>query len=554
MLLKLSVKNFAILSNVELDFSSGLTVISGESGSGKSMVIEAINYLYGKRASVDDIRYNTDGSVIEGVFDFPESRTLRRLLEEYQIEEDELYIVRREVMQNKKSIIKINNRLITLNTLRTIMQEVLSIYAQSSQSDSLDESKHITYLDKYIGIAEEDSYKKYQKYYREYQLLSDKINDLEYKDRNRLQSLETFKLQYDELSAMEFAENEETSLEEELDYLSNYEKVHESLSMMHAILSSEYNPQGMLYDLNSHLENLSTFDQSYKEFSPEVMGLYHLLNELSYKVANDESSIEYDEQRLNDIQSRLNTINHLKRKYNRTFDGLIELEHELLESINELDNISDSFNLLKDEKAAVFQNMEAQARELHLIREDRKHFLENRIRKELQELDMTNSEFEIRTKEDSFNSNGFTKAAFFISTNKGEPLKEMNKIASGGEMARVMLAIKTIFTEFDSQSLLILDEIDTGVSGQVATKMALKMKLLSKARQVFVISHLPQAAAASDHHLYINKATVEDRTVADAYYLNSDAHKDEIARMLSGSNISEAAQNNAQNLIDSFQS
>lgn len=552
MLLKLSVKNFAILSNIELDFNTGLTVISGESGAGKSMVIEAINYLHGKRASIDDIRYNTDGSIIEGVFDFPDSKKLRQLLEKFQIEEDELYIVRREVMQNKKSIIKINHQLITLNTLRIIMQEVLNIYSQSSQGEALDESMHINYLDKYIGIANEDAFKSYQRHYKEYRILSNRMNDLEYKDRNRLQSLENYRLQYDELSSLELIENEENILEEELEYLSNYEKVHESLSMLHTILSSEYNPQGMLYDLNNHLEHLSNFDQSYKDFSPEVMNLYHLLNELSYKVSNDQSSIEYDESRLNDIQSRLNSINHLKRKYNRTFEGLQELENELLENINELDNINDSFDALKKEKETAFQNMEKYAKSLHKIRENQKHFLESRIRKELQDLDMVNAEFEIRTKEDGFNQFGFTDVSFYITTNRGEPLKEMNKVASGGEMSRVMLSLKTIFTEFDSQSLLILDEIDTGVSGQVATKMALKMKLLSKARQVFVISHLPQAAAASNHHLYINKETVDNRTIARAHYLDDQSHRDEIARMLSGSDISEAARNNADNLISTF--
>lgn len=553
MLLKLSVKNFAILSNIELDFNSGLTVISGESGAGKSMVIEAVNYLYGKRASVDDIRYDTDGSVIEGVFDFPESKKLKNLLEEFQIEEDELYIVRREIMQNKKSIIKINHRLITLNTLRTIMNEVLSIYAQSSQGDALDESMHINYLDKYIGISNDPASKHYRKHYKEYRLLSDKISDLEYKDRNRLQSLENYRIQFEELSSLELKDNEETLLEEELDYLSNYEKVHESLSMIHTVLSSEYNPQGMLYDLNNHLENLSAYDQSYKDFSPEVMNLYHLLNELSFKVSSDRTNVEYDESRLNDIQSRLNTINHLKRKYNRTFEGLIELQNELMESINELDNINESFDLLKQEKDTAFQNMEKYAKELHQIRINQKHFLENRIRKELQDLDMKNAEFEIQVKENGFKRSGYTEVKFFISTNKGEPLKEMNKVASGGEMARVMLSLKTIFTEFDSQSLLILDEIDTGVSGQVATKMALKMRLLSKARQVFVISHLPQAAAASDHHLYINKKTDNNRTVAVAHYLDKNEHRDEIARMLSSEDITEAAQNNADHLISSFQ-
>lgn len=552
MLLKLSVTNFGILSDLELDLSQGMTVISGESGAGKSMVIEAIHYLYGKRASTDDIRYDTDGSVIEGVFDFPHTERLHTLLSEYQIEEDELYIVRREIMQNKKSIIKINNRLITLNSLKSIMAEVLSIYAQSSHSEALDVSKHIEYLDRFIDLKDEDAYKTYQQYYNDYKYLSDKIKDLEYKDRNRLQSLELYRHQYDELSAMKLVEDEEQTLEEELDYLSNYEKVHDTLALMQSILGSEYSPQSMLYELNTHIEQLSNFDHSYEAFSPEIMNVFHLLNELDHKVTSEASSIEFDEARLNDIQSRLNAVNHLKRKYNRTFEGLIELESELESDIDELDNINESFTNLQTERDDIFNKMEAYAKELHKIRNERKHFLENRIKKELQELELSDADFEIRTKEEGFNRRGFSQVQFYISTNRGEPLKEMNSVASGGEMARVMLALKTIFIEFDAQSLLILDEIDTGVSGKAATRMAEKMKLLSRARQVLVISHLPQATSASDHHLHVTKEDVDGRTIATSRYLNDDAHIDEIARLLSGSNITGAAKENAQNLIESF--
>ena len=549
MLLRLNIKNFAILENVELDFHDGLTVLSGESGAGKSMIIEAINYLYGKRASHDDIRYNTEGSMIEGVFDFPETSRMNDLLDRFNVGQDELYIVRREIMQNKKSIIKINNHMITLSQLRTIMEEVVSIFAQSSQQDALDKGQHILYLDKFLDIQNEAIFDSYQNDYNDYLAITQKIEELEYRDRNRIESLELYQHQYQEIAALELKENEENELEEELEYLMNFEKVFDSLRFIKYILSSDRSPQGTLYDLNQQLESLSQYNSEFKEYGPTIMDSYFIIQELESHITSSIASMDYDEQRLNDIQARLNSINFLKRKYNKTYEELILYMDELDSNIQELENISLSFEKLNSEKEALLDNMEQNANALHNFRNERKHFLESRIQKELMDLEMSQVDFEIRIKQGKFHQLGYSDIQFMISTNKGEPLKEMNKVASGGEMSRVMLAIKSIFTEYDQQSLLILDEIDTGVSGGVATKMAEKMKILSRGRQVLVISHLPQAAAISDHHLYISKESDDERTITTTKYLTDEDHVYEIARMLSGQDVTEAALLNARSLI-----
>lgn len=549
MLLRLNIKNFAILENIELDFHNGLTVISGESGAGKSMIIEAINYLYGKRASHEDIRYDTEGSLIEGVFDFPDTPRVSDLLDQFNIVQDELYIVRREIMQNKKSIIKINNHMITLSQLRTIMEEVVSIFAQSSQQDALDKGKHILYLDKFLDIQNEAIFDSYQKDYNDYLSITEKIDELEYRDRNRIESLELYQHQFQEISALELQQDEESQLEEELEYLMNFEKVYDSLRFIKDILSSEKSPQGTLYDLNQQLESLSQYNSEFKEYGPTIMDSYFIIQELESHITSSISSMDYDEQRLNDIQARLNSINFLKRKYNKTYEELILYMDELDGNIKELENISHSFEKLNSEKEALLDNMEQNANALHNFRNDRKHFLESRIQKELMDLEMNQVDFEIKIKQGKFHQLGYSDIQFMISTNRGEPLKEMNKVASGGEMSRVMLAIKSIFTEYDQQSLLILDEIDTGVSGGVATKMAEKMKILSRGRQVLVISHLPQAAAISDQHLYISKESDRERTITKTEYLKDDDHVYEIARMLSGQDVTEAAMLNARSLI-----
>jgi len=550
-LLRLSVQNFAVLENIELDFSRGMTVFTGESGAGKSKIIEAISYLEGRRASADDIRYGNSGAVIEGVFDFPVNDKLSSMLNSLGIEEDELYIVRREVMASSKSLIKINNQMVTLNNLKQIMALVLSIHSQSSQAEVLQKNEQIEYLDRYIGLGKESIFTEYQQHYQAYQSVKERIEELEYKDRNRLTQLELLKMQHAEISALELKEDEEEELEHELEFLSNYENIHWALSQIKSLLVSEYPPQGMLYDINQSLDTVTKFDESYTSYKDTLMDAYYLLTELNSHVSNDLSSIDYDAERLNAIQSRLNQFNQLKRKFTKTYPGLLQFEQELQEDIDDLENISQSFTRLEEEQKELYEKMEQSAMKLHTYRNERKHFLESKLRRELSELEMPNVQFEISLKESHFNPLGFTDVEFLIATNKGEPLKPMKQIASGGEVSRVSLALRTIFSEFDSDSLIIFDEIDTGVSGQVAARMVEKMKLLSKQRQVLAISHLPQAAATADHLLHVEKDTEGERTHSTAAYLNYEDKIEEIARMISGSKITEAARLNAAELLKS---
>ncbi|CAD2075857.1 DNA repair protein RecN [Phocicoccus pinnipedialis] len=552
MLLRLNIKNFAVLENIELDLYDKLTVISGESGAGKSMLIEAMGYLGGKRASTEDIRYDTARSVIEGVFDFPDTEKLNQVLEYYNIPVDEVFIVRREIMQNKKSIIKVNNQLVTLTALREIMSEVFTIHTQDAHDDILRRENQLNYLDLFIELEEEQVFKDYQNSYKNHNSIKKRIEELEYKDRNRLEQLDNLKLQLNEISALNLTNiDEEKELEEELEYLMNYETVHETLQSIESMFNSEQSVETQLYEIYTLLDRIVQFDPNYESYREVFESGYHLLRELNSEVNRDMTNLEFDENRLNEIQERLSSINYLKRKYNETFTGLIDLQHSLEQDIEALVNFSSSYEELQVQKDNAFKEMESHAKELHKLRIDRKDFLETSIEKELQDLDMVHSAIEISVKEGQFNEKGFSNVEFLISTNKGEPMKPLNKIASGGEVSRLNLALRTIFSNFENQALVILDEIDTGVSGYVATKMAEKMKLLSKTRQVFTISHLPQAAATSDHHLNVYKEVIEGRTVSLAKYLNEEEHTYEIARMLSGSKLNEAAIINARELINS---
>lgn len=551
MLLRLSVKNFAVLENIEIDFNKGMTVLTGESGAGKSKIIDSIAYLNGKRASQDDIRHGESRAVIEGVFDFSEYVPLNETLEDIGIERDELYIVRREIMNNGKSLIKMNNKMITLNQLKDIMHHVLSIHSQSTHHAVLKKPEQLASLDRYIGLTDEDIFKQYQDDYEAYQEVNTRIEELEYKDRNRLTQLEMLKFQFEEINTMDLKDDEEEELENELEFLSNYENISDSLNQIKSLLVSEYPPQGMLYDISQSLETITRYDASYTSYKDTLMDAYYLLTELNSQVSNDLSSIDYDAERLNLIQGRLNQINQLKRKYTKTYEDLLAFKDELASDINDLENISQSFERLEKEQKRLYKKMETSAEALHQYRQDRKHFLESKLRSELNDLEMPNVQFEIHLKEAHFNELGYTDAEFLISVNKGEPLKPLNKIASGGEVSRVSLALKTIFSDFDSDSLIIFDEIDTGVSGVVAATMVEKMRLLSRQRQVIVISHLPQAAAIANHLLHVEKTNDKERTYSKAWYLDYNEKVEEIARMISGSKITEAARLNAEELLNS---
>src|SRR5699024_2356761 len=347
-----------------------------------------------------------------------------------------------EIMNNGKSLIKMNNKMITLNQLKDIMHHVLSIHSQSTHHAVLKKPEQLASLDRYIGLTDEDIFKQYQDDYEAYQEVNTRI---------------------EELNTMDLKDDEEEELENELEFLSNYENISDSLNQIKSLLVSEYPPQGMLYDISQSLETITRYDASYTSYKDTLMDAYYLLTELNSQVSNDLSSIDYDAERLNLIQGRLNQINQLKRKYTKTYEDLLAFKDELASDINDLENISQSFERLEKEQKRLYKKMETSAEALHQYRQDRKHFLESKLRSELNDLEMPNVQFEIHLKEAHFNELGYTDAEFLISVNKGEPLKPLNKIASGGEVSRVSLALKTIFSDFDSDSLIIFDEIDTGV-------------------------------------------------------------------------------------------
>lgn len=551
-LLNLSIKNFAVLKQLELDFNRGLTVISGDSGAGKSMIIETIKYLYGKRASLDDVRHDTDRSIIEGVFDLPQTAKLDALFEVHDIPKDELCIVRREILQSRKSIIKINSKIVTLTALKDIMNEVMIIHSQGSHLTMLDTKRQRYYLDKFIDIESLDIYKTYQENYESFKRVHNKLVDLEQKNSTRMEQINIYKAYLTELESLELEEGQEDALEEELHYLNNFEKISINLEDIKKQFIGENPPNNVLFTIQEKLLDLIPFDQEYEPLYKSIIDAYHTLNELETKVSDSVSSMDFDRYRLNDIQQQLQEINRLKRMHSKTFDELIEYRDSLSNEIYELENITESLSALVKEKDRLYEETMHAGLELHEYRLKHKHELEMKIIEVLKTLDITHARFEIEAVKGKFSSSGISQITYNFSPNLGEPLKPLIDVASGGELSRVMLSFQTIFAKYDNHSLLILDEIDSGVSGVVASKMAHKMKQISEHTQTIVISHLAQTVASADHHLFVDKTIVDNRTVSVADYLDDRAHIEEIARILSGDNITDEAIKNAESLISKF--
>lgn len=550
MLIKLSIQNFAVLKELELDFNNGLTVISGDSGAGKSMIIETIKYLYGKRASSEDVRHDTERSVIEGVFDLPETAKLNALFDVHDIPKDELCLVRREVLQSKKSIIKINSKVVTLTALKDVMKEVMMIHSQGSQLDMLDNKRQRYYLDKYIDIEALDTYASYQKHFLEFKRVHQKLVDLETKNNTRLEQINIYKEYLDEIEQLNLKPDTESSLEEELNYLSNFENISNQYKALKHLFSRDVAPGTAVFEIQEKLSELIQHDSTLEPLYRNIETAYHALNELELKVSDQLSNLDFDESRLNEIQQMLQDINRLKRKHNKTYTELLEYRDTLSTQIYELENISESMTTLMQQKNTLYESLEEEAEILHQSRLEHKAELERRVIEELQTLDITHARFSIEVEKGKFSGSGISQISFNFSPNVGEPLKPLSDIASGGELSRVMLAFQTIFAKYDNHSLIILDEIDSGVSGGVASKMARKMQAISKDIQTIVISHLAQTVASADYHLYVDKEIVDNRTVSKAKYLNDTEHAEEIARILSGGNITNEALRNAESLIE----
>ncbi|MDT0743232.1 DNA repair protein RecN [Staphylococcus epidermidis] len=553
MLQTLSIKQFAIIDELDINFSDGLTVMSGETGSGKSIIIDAIGQLIGMRASSDYVRHGEKKAIIEGIFDIDESKDAINILESLAIDVDEDFLlVKREIFSSGKSICRINNQTVTLQDLRKVMQELLDIHGQHETQSLLKQKYHLQLLDDYADNQYSDLLNQYQLSYNQYKNKRKELEELESADQALLQRLDLMKFQLEELTEASLKEGEVDQLESDIKRIQNSEKLNLALNNAHQVLTDESAIPDRLYELSNYLQTINDIvPEKFVRLKEDIDQFYYILEDAKHEIYDEMANTEFDEQVLNEYESRMNLLNNLKRKYGKDITELIAYQSKLANEIDKIENYEQSTSQLREEIKTLYNEVIDIGKKLSQERRRIARELRDHIVSEIQNLQMKDANLEISFKPlDEPTIEGIEFVEFLISPNRGEPLKSLNKIASGGELSRIMLALKSIFVKSRGQTAILFDEVDSGVSGQAAQKMAEKMRDIAQYIQVICISHLPQVASMSDHHLLISKASNADRTTTQVKELKDENKIDEIARMISGASVTELTRENAKEMIN----
>jgi DNA repair protein RecN (Recombination protein N) len=558
LLAELSIKNFAIIESLTISFEKGLTVLTGETGAGKSIIIDAIHLLAGARGSSEFVRYGEKRAELEGLFLLDdEKHPVYTKCEEFGIDiSDGMIVLRRDLSSSGKSICRINGKLVTIAILREIGQYLVDIHGQHDNQELMNEENHLTLLDQYGGKKVKQALGEYLEIYKSFDLLRKKITQLSENEQEMAHRLDLLQFQLEEIESADLQPKEDELLQEEKTQISNYEKIYESLQNGYNSLHGEHKGLDWVGHAMSSLEDVGSINTTLKELSETISNAYYLLEDLSYQVRNELEALEFDPERLNFVESRLNEINHLKRKYGQSVEEILTYSAKIEEEIDTIQNRDSHLHKLQKELDSVLQDLSVEANNVTSIREKFAKVLIDEIHRELKELYMEKTTFDVNfaikrtsTNDLKFTPAGIDEVEFYLSTNPGEPLKPLSKTASGGELSRIMLAMKSIFSQHQGITSIIFDEVDTGVSGRVAQAIAEKIYRVSNGSQVLCITHLPQVAAMADTHLYIAKETNTGRTKTSVKPLAEEEKIKEIGRMIAGVEVTELSKEHAKELL-----
>lgn len=550
MLLEISIKNFAIIQSISLNFEEGMTVLTGETGAGKSIIIDAMNMMLGARATTDVIRHGAPKAEIEGLFSLENSRVLQEIFDEQGLELSDEIIIRREILQNGRSISRVNGQMVNLSVLRTIGQQLVDIHGQHDQEELMRPHRHIQMLDEFGDTSFFELKEAYQASFDNYrrmrkQVLDIKKNQLEHKAR-----IEMLEFQMAEIEAANLKACEDVTLNQERDKLLNHKNIADTLTNAYSMLDNEeFSSLANVRSAMNDMESLEEFDPEYREISSSLSETYYVLEDITKRLESIIDDLDFDGNRLMQVESRLDLIHTITRKYGGSVDDVLLYFEKITDEYNLLtgNNLSSEdmeVELKKLEKNLVdLAGQVAQAR--HHLAQD----LEAEIKQELQDLYMEKAQFQVRFTNGKFSREGNESVEFYISTNPGEDFKPLVKVASGGELSRLMLAIKSAFSRKEGKTSIVFDEVDTGVSGRVAQAIAQKIHKIGQHGQVLAISHLPQVIAIADYQFFIEKVSDENSTVSTVRLLSLEERVEEVAKMLAGEDVTEAALTQARELL-----
>ena len=550
MLIQLNIKQFGIIESATIELKNGLTVLSGETGAGKSMILAAISQLSGQRTSISYIRYGEEKASVEGVFDFPKNKEVINIFKDLDLDlEDEVIIIRRDIYSSGKSVCRINGTIVNLSTLKKVAVYLLDMHEQHDNQILLVEKNHLNLIDSFNKEEIKKVRTEYKEKYKEYKVVTEKIENLKQQESDILQKVDFLKFQYQELTQMKLKKDEDISLEKDVDYLENFEKVNTLAYSITDGIDGEYGILSKLAEIKSNLGELSRYNSNFEEKYEEITNLYYILDDLKYEVSSYTDDIEYDEEKLDRLIFRMDKIKNLEKKYSRSLNDLIIFREEIKEELEELENYEENYDKYIVEQKNILAELKSLGDKLTTIRKKTAQKLESLIQEELKFLYMDKSTIKVDFKDKEYASDGKDDVRILISANLGEPLKSLSKVASGGELSRVMLALKIIFSRSIEATSIIFDEIDTGVSGRVSQRMAEKMYQLGVGSQVLCISHLPQTTALADTNLLISKEVIDKRTLTSIKELDRQQKIEEVARMISGDKMTRLSEEHAIEML-----
>lgn len=545
MLKSLFISSFVIIDQTTVDFDEGMTALTGETGAGKSIIINALEQLCGARASSSLVRKGSKKAVIEGVFDMNDS--IQKILDELNIDGDDDLIITKEILGNGRSTIKINYRTVTNSALKQVAPYLLDIHSQYQTQEIFNVKNHLKILQSFMNHQDDSLLSEYHKHYFEYKKISQKIKKLEQEDLSD-ERIEYYQKQYDELKDFEYTDEIIDQLEEELRMMKNYESMHKYMTDFNGAMSDK---QGALNQINDalsalgHMNDTESFSALYDEFYNQ----YYSMQDIVDRIETAFDSIDFDEYRFNELQEELFTIHRLQRKYGYSVDDIYQAQTELKEKLDAALNREDVLADLNKQKDQAYHEAYQIASKLTSLREEQGLIFVDALEKELKDLYLPDAKLKVDIKECSLSDTGKDDITFMVSMNKGQAFTPLNETASGGEISRLMLAIKTITMNQNQMNTLVFDEIDTGVSGKVADVIGLKMHSISLNNQVLCITHLPQVAIHADHHYAIKKLSHDEETYSTLAVLSEDERIEEIAKMLSGDVVTAEAIDNAKRLL-----
>jgi DNA repair protein RecN (Recombination protein N) len=565
MLVELTIRNFAIIPSLTVSFQQGLHVLTGETGAGKSIIMDAVSLLIGGRASVDYIRHGEDKAEIEGLFELDKNHPIFALLQEFGIEvEEDLLILRRDISVQGKSICRINGKLVTLTILREIGQLLVDIHGQHEHQSLLHDEKHLSLLDEYGNDLIERPKKEYIALFRQYKEINQDIKELTEGEQQLAQRLDLLRFQLDEIATAELEPTEDERLSQDKKKRTHAQKLFNGVEESFQAIHDDGRAMDALSIVMNHLKDLAQIDEELKPTSSLIESIYYQVEDIAHELSRYRDQLEFDPDQLTKIETRLMQIDQLKRKYGSSVQDILEYASKIETELDSIVHKEERIEELSQKKKDLIIQLTLKAQDLTTLRTQVAEQLIQKVKTELMGLYMdktkidvhlssfaTGEKIEHEGKLRAIREDGWDDFHFLLSPNPGEPLKPLSKIASGGELSRLMLAFKSVFSKIEPVTTLIFDEVDTGVSGRVAQAMAEKLYEISRDQQVLCITHQAQVAAMSDEHYRIVKESTDNETITQVLPLCDTEKSDELARMMSGAEVTSLTKRHAEELLES---